>query len=242
MTEPVSQRRWGEAQAAEREYWHWPAIDPREFLHILAGQAEAAVWAKQRFPGKVPPEGDWLEIGIGPLGIGCVHFLPQTAGRRLIGLDPLEPIPMSDLSLPSPLLASVEAARAMYDHHVETGEATTLTPSSFGLVVVHNVLDHVRDPKRVLEEARSALRPQGLLFLACDTHSLLYQLRHKLIVQRRSAASWLVRAHPFRFRPSQVFTLVEESGFHLLAHSLRGGRIAGTIGRSNRLLILAQPA
>jgi hypothetical protein len=86
MTEPVSDDRWGEAQVAEREYWQWPAIDAREFVQILAGLAEAAVWASQRFPDESPPAGDRLEIGIGPIGIGCIHFLPQAASKRLVGM------------------------------------------------------------------------------------------------------------------------------------------------------------
>jgi SAM-dependent methyltransferase len=173
------------------------------------------------------------------VGIGCVHFLPGAANRRVVGLDPLERLPLSDLSPPSPLLASVKAARAMYEHHIEAAEATTLESSTFALVVVHNVLDHVRDPKKVLKEARRVLRTHGLLFLACDSHSLLHQLRHKLVTRRQANESWLVRAHPFQFRSSQLLTLVEQSGFDVLAHSQQHRWLAETVGRTDRLLLLA---
>ena len=240
MTEPVSDDRWGEAQVAEREYWQWPAIDAREFVQILAGLAEAAVWASQRFPDESPPAGDWLEIGIGPIGIGCIHFLPQAASKRLVGIDPLERMHRTELSLPRPLLAAVKVARSMYDHHLAPGEATALESSRFGLAVLHNVLDHVRDPKAVLQEARRVLRPKGVLFLACDTHSWLYQVRHKLVIRRTDSESWLVRAHPFQFRPSELFALVNDNGFQVLSHNLANTLVTETFGKTTRLLILAR--
>ena len=67
MKSPVSSERWREAQRAEREYWNWPIIDPRELARIVLGLSEAAVWAKERFPAGTP-SGDWVEFGIGPLG------------------------------------------------------------------------------------------------------------------------------------------------------------------------------
>lgn len=241
MTTPVSRDRWTEAQSAEREYWRWPAIDPREFARVLADLADAAVWARQHFPGDHPPAGDWLEIGIGPMGIGCIHFLDEVADRRLVGVDPLEQLAASDVTLPALFEATLFAARSTYEHRVATGEATGLPESSFGFAVLHNMLDHVQDPGAVLRETRRVLCSNGILFLACDTHSMLSQLRHRIYTRRRAEESWLVRAHPFRFRPSEIFGLLDASGFSIRCHNLTSKSLAETVGRGTRLRILAEP-
>jgi SAM-dependent methyltransferase len=240
-TRPVSSERWHEAQTAEREYWRWPAIDPREFVNVLAGLADSAVWLKEHLPDS-PPRGDWLEVGIGPLGIGCLHFLPDVEDGRLVGVDPLEPLDESEFILPTPLLAAVTSARSRYEQRVASGEATGLPSSSFALVSIHNVLDHVRDPAAVLRETERVLLPEGIVFIGCDVHSWLHEFRHRLYLKSRYADALFIRAHPFRFRPGGLFGLVEACGLSVLAHNLSNRAIVSTVGRSMRLLILATPS
>jgi SAM-dependent methyltransferase len=239
MKSPVSSERWREAQRAEREYWNWPIIDPRELSRIAMGLSESAVWAKQRFPFG-PPSGEWIEIGIGPLGIGCAHFLiTDDDPRRLIGVDPLPLIPM-DENCPPPLAAMIRSCRKNYEHIVAAGEGTGLEDARFGFAVLHNMLDHVRDPVAVLREVHRMLQPQGLMFLRCDTHSWLGQLRFAAVTRVRRSDSWLVRAHPFRFRFAELLALVSESGFSVLDRDPPKASVLREIaGRSYRSSILA---
>jgi SAM-dependent methyltransferase len=242
MTGPVTRTRWDEAQSAEREYWRWPAVDSREFAGILAELADTTAWARNNLGSDHTPAGDWLEIGIGPMGFGCIHFFAEASGRRIVGVDPLEQIDPADIALPIPCLSAISAARSMYEHRVATGEATGLPESSFGFAVLHNMLDHVQDPSAVVRETRRVLRPDGILLLACDAHSLLSQVRHRIYTRRRAAKTWLVRAHPFRFRPSEIFTLLEENGFTVESHNLTSRFASETVGRARRLLVLGSPS
>jgi SAM-dependent methyltransferase len=240
MKSPVSSDRWREAQRAEREYWNWPTIDPRELARIVLGLSEAAVWAKARFPSG-PPSGEWIEIGIGPLGIGCAHFLiTREEPHHLVGVDPLPLISLEEISPPLPLAAMIQSCRKDYEHIVAAGESTELEEARFGFAVLHNMLDHVRDPAAVLREAHRLLQPQGVMFLRCDTHSSLGQLRFEAVTRVRRSDSWLVRAHPFRFRFAELLALVREAGFSVLDRDPpRASALREIAGRSYRSSILA---
>lgn len=240
MRSPVSTQRWQEAQRAEREYWHWPIIDPRELSRIALGLSEAAVWAKERFPPGTPA-GECIELGIGPLGLGCGHFLIDRETRRITGVDPLPLIRTEEFSLPLPLIAMINSCRAGYDHVVAPGESTGLTGGRFGLAILHNMLDHVRDPQAVLIEAHRLLHPKGIMFVRCDTFSLLSQLRFRAITRFRRSHTWLVRAHPFRFGTAEILALVRQAGFSVLDYDPPGAsRLHELLGASYRLSILAE--
>jgi SAM-dependent methyltransferase len=241
MKSPVSSERWREAQRAEREYWNWPIVDPRELARIAVNLSEAAVWAKQRFPSG-PPSGEWVEIGIGPLGIGCAHFLiNREEPRRLVGVDPLPLIPLAEISPPPPLEALIQACRKDYIHIVAAGESTNLESSRFGLAILHNMLDHVRDPDAVLNETYRLLEPGGIMFLKCDTSSWLGQLRFMAVTRFRRSDSWHVRAHPYRFRFAELLAFVSQSGFSVLDSDPRRISVLHEIaGRTYRSSILAK--
>jgi SAM-dependent methyltransferase len=243
MKSPVSTERWHEAQRAEREYWNWPIVDPRELSRIAVNLSEAAAWVRQRFP-LGPPSGEWIEIGVGPLGIGCAHFLiNQEEPRPLVGVDPLPLIPVDEISAPPPLEAMIESCRKDYQHIVAAGESTQLEGSRFGLAILHNMLDHVRDPGAVLDETYRLLRPGGIMFLRCDTSSWLGQLRFTAVTRFRRSDSWHVRAHPHRFRFAELLGLVSQSGFSVLDRDPPGVSVLHEIaGRSYRSSILAKKA
>ena len=237
---PASTERWTEAQTAEREYWNWPTVDSRELLRIALGLSEAATWAQRYLPSH-PPEVDWLEIGIGPLGMGCMHFFSGLGSRKLVGVDPLPLIDLRDIRLPSPVAATVAACRAEnYEHVVSPGEATPLNDDRFGLVLAHNVLDHVRDPAAVVRECYRVLQPGGWLFVACDTSSRVGRLTFELFTKRRRADTWLVRAHPFQFRAPDVISLVEQARFRIVAQDSPGAAVQRLAGRSRRLFLVAR--
>src|SRR5687768_5817150 len=142
MNAAVSSERWREAQGAEREYWNWPLVDARELSRIVLGLSEAAVWAKERLPSPILAS-EWVELGIGPLGLGCGHFFNAGESPRLVGVDPLPLIPREELLLPQPFIALIEACRRNYHHVVAQGESTGLEDERFGFAILHNMLDHV---------------------------------------------------------------------------------------------------
>jgi SAM-dependent methyltransferase len=241
LTAAVSAERWAVAQAAEQEYWDGVLADDQEFLRVLLEKGSTANWVAERLRGGLP-DGDAVEIGIGPLGVGCMHFLPGGRRRTLVGVEPLPLIDPELLGLVEPFAALVRSCRASDYRHVRaTGEETGLESSRFALAFCYNVLDHVRGPLAVLREIHRILEPGGRALLGVDTQSTLSILRFKLLLQRRQADSIGVRAHSFRFREREVTRLVEIAGFRVLDGNGRHPRaLHDFVSHAHRLLLLCE--
>jgi SAM-dependent methyltransferase len=241
VTEAVSPDRWEVAQTAEQAYWDRVVGDDREFRRVLLEKGSTVNWLADRLPGRLPA-GDAVEIGIGPLGVGCIHFLPGRRTRMLVGVEPLPLIDPEVLGLVEPYLALVRACRARnYTHVQATGEDTGLESDRFSVGFCYNVLDHVRDPFAVLREAHRILEPGGTFVLGVDTQSTLSVLRFRLLIEHRHAGSIGVRAHPFRFRERGVEGLVKYAGFGVLDGNGRRPRAFHDFAsRAHRLLLLCE--
>jgi SAM-dependent methyltransferase len=237
----VSAERWTVAQEAEQTYWDGVLVDDREFLRVLLEKGSTANWVAERHPAGLP-DGDVVEIGIGPLGVGCMHFLPRDRRRTLVGIEPLPLIDYELLGLIEPFAAVVRACRATdYTHVRATGEETGLEPSRFALAFCYNVLDHVRGPLEVLLEIHRILKSGGRVLLGVDTQSMLSVLRFKLLIEGRHPDSIGVRAHPFRFREREVTRLVESAGFSVRDSNGRRPRaLHDFASRAHRLLLLCE--
>jgi len=241
MSVGVSVERWREAQRAEQSYWDDLLSDGAEFARTLAEKVYAASWAEQRMIAG-PPAGDWLEIGIGPLGVGCMHFLPAPGSRALVGVEPLPLLQGDALRLPASLAATVAACQTdRYEHLQAKGEETGLETGRFGLAVCYNVLDHVHNPSGILDEMARVVRPGGLMLLGCDTVSVASLVRFHAYVKRRHPDSIGVRAHPFRFRAGDLIAMVERAGFRILDDNRRQPEwLHDAAGRAHRLLLLCE--
>lgn len=241
MTVEVSGARWSEAQAAEAEYWQAVRREAPEFARVLREKVDIAGWIASVLP-RDAATARRVEIGIGPLGVGCSHFLDDSEGAEIVGVEPLPLIRLDELALPAPLAATVEACRgAAYTHVQAAGEATGLPDAGFDLAACYNVLDHVRDPLGVLRETFRILRPGGHLVLGCDTISALSRARFRLLIEKRHRHDVGVRAHPFRFGGGDLDALVADSGFSVVARSPESrSRLRELVGRAERVLFLAR--
>ncbi len=230
----VSSERWQDAQDAERGFWSTAGFGLRKFRRAAAGSIETAEWA---LPHMQIPDGDWLEVGIGPLGVGCMHFM-ECPGQ-LHTLDPIEPRSADEWRLPEPCRALVRACQESAVRHVGQAESLDFPDDSFSFVAMENMLDHVQDPGAVLSEARRVLMAGGLLLLSVDTFSAFGEARFRLVSRRRWRETTFVRAHPHRFSSSQVLQMVAAAGFNVTFAETPGA--AGALfGRHFRTRLLAQ--
>ena len=233
MTAPVTIERWREAQGAELRFWK--EMDFHELLKACAEKAE--FWA-QFEPANVATlitGKDVLEIGCGPLGLSVVSFsgLSRTA-RRLLKADPL-----ARLSVRATRPSSAHWAARFIDWTEELaseGEYLQIAgediafEQAFDTVITYNVLDHVRAPGTIIENARRALRPGGALVVGVDCLSRLGRLRFEAITRRTARGTILVNAHPHTFLPEDVSAMIESAGLRLIAaHGIPGllRRLAG---------------
>jgi SAM-dependent methyltransferase len=216
MTSFVSETRWQAAQTAELQYWR--SVDLRELLRICAEKPDFLDLIGDRLAADLFTGRDVLEIGCGPLGLSVASFTRHKAAiRHLVKTDPLARLPFADTKLAgeawaSPFIQWVEGLAAEGEYIKTSGE-TLEFQASFDTVISYNVLDHVRHPKSILENAWRALRPGGRLLVGVDCLSLIGRWRVETLTRRLHRGTVLVEAHPHSYRPSHVATLIEAAGF-----------------------------
>lgn len=237
-TTPVSEGRWEQAQASEAAYWEASARDTVNFTRSIAGMTEFIRWAELS-SGGLPADGEHIELGIGPFGVSCLHLL--AGSRSVVGVDPLPLAEVGSLGFPGPLMSFVEACRDGYSHVLAPGESTGLEEGRFSSAVLHNMLDHVRDPAGVVRESARILRPGGILLVACDAFSALGAFKHRNYTRRRHPTSLEVQAHPYRFTIGELLPLFGEGGIELAGHNQsQAGRLQRVAGRHVRVFAVGR--
>lgn len=246
VSRSVGPERWRVAQEAEAQYWQFARQDDVELLRIMHEKASSMRWAARQIGSLTDVPGSWVEVGIGPLGIGCIHLV-ESGGRELVGLDPLPPIDIAPAALPTPISAVLAACRQeAYRHIVGKGESIDLPSATAGLVVCYNVLDHCEDPSRVIGEAARLLRPGGYLVLGCDVYSEAGRIKHRL----RSALARATRtpldtigdlAHPHQLVARDLESLLRSAGFEIVAANTRRAELFRRFwGHSYRMLLIGR--
>jgi SAM-dependent methyltransferase len=176
----VTRERWLEAQAWERELWvtshrrrgwrrvAWPLLKP-----LLRAARWKRAWGDDwnhwwadhfnRYDFLPTDLGDYIELGCGPY-TNTRLILPGRTARRVVCSDPLAG---TYVSLRDRWLAAAHrSGRVEIDTHPI--EELPFAPGSFDVVVMNNVLDHVRDADLCLRRAVELLRPGGIFVFGQD--------------------------------------------------------------------------
>jgi SAM-dependent methyltransferase len=243
---PAGVDRWRIAQAAEGKYWEVARQDEVELLRIMHEKAAAIRWCRERVPSCFEVSGAWIELGIGPLGIGCIHLV-DARGRTLIGVDPLCPqAPASDKL--SPILQSLlSSCRTQeYQHLVGRGEHIALPDACAALVVCYNVLDHCDDPAQVVREATRLLQQGGHFILGCDVYSHAGRVKYRARQFLASVAGTQLNsigdlAHPHQFLAHDVEGMVRRAGLETAAINCRPGQLFKRLwSHAHRMIVVAR--
>ena len=238
--------RWDVAQAAEGKYWDAARQDEVELLRIMQEKAAAMRWCMKEVPACFESVGRWVEIGIGPIGVGCVHLIAAPR-RELVGVDPLRPVELRAEKL-SPAFRSLVAGcqSAAYRHLVGRGEHVDLPDESAALIVCYNVLDHCEDPARVVRESTRVLGRGNHLILGCDVYSTAGRIKHRVRAGLARASGVTLDsiadlAHPHQFVASDLEALVDGEGLEIVAMNNRPAEALQRLwSHAHRMLIVAR--
>ena len=177
----VSPERWREAQQWELAFWNrqnlpspfWKRlIRPLLVVRGLRAQVSKTTyddrneWWRKQFDNYsfLPPSSDNVcELGCGPY----TNMRLILEGMQAKHVHCSDPLARSYMSYPNAWLgAAARAARVCVDYH--PAEECPYASDYFDLVVMINVLDHVRDARRCLEHAIRITRTGGLLLFGQD--------------------------------------------------------------------------
>jgi SAM-dependent methyltransferase len=182
--------RWHEAQQWELALWRegqrkhgwkrlvWPIVAPvlRAVNWSRAWGDDWNHWWKRGFDDYafLPSElGDCLELGCGPY-TNVRLILEGRDASRVVCSDPLI---RSHITFRGRWLAEAYADGRVEidDHAIEDSE---FTPESFDVVIMINVLDHVRDADLCMQKAIEYLRPGGYFLIGQDLSDEADLVRH----------------------------------------------------------------
>jgi SAM-dependent methyltransferase len=200
----TSESRWSVAQAYEKSYWEGIA------KNIAANAAEQLTWydwKAKELDKKLDQIGYGgrssdcrvLEVGSGPIGI--VTYLSW--GKR-VALDPL-----SDFYGGNPELVSLRNSEVTY--LTGSGENIPFADGHFDIVVIDNVLDHVRAAGQVLDEIHRVLKNDGHLYLELNIHTSWGCLLHSML-----AALQIDKGHPYSFTREKIRSFLKTHGMTII--------------------------
>jgi SAM-dependent methyltransferase len=139
--------------------------------------------------------GRLLEIGA---GLGYLVRVAARRGWEAIGLEVSE------------FAANYARHTLGADVRAQRLEEAGFREACFDAVVMRDVLEHVRDPRAVLAEARRVLRPGGVLSLSVPSFAC--------VARRLAGPAWRhlrPEQHLFQFTPETLRRLLSETGFEL---------------------------
>ena len=198
MQRAISNLRWEKAQVYERDFWSKQvSASPGEVsqfrwyedrAHRILGQAKRFLGSQGR--------SSVLEIGPGPVGI--INYIEADERHAL---DPLEDYYGSQAEF-------VHVRDRGVTRHSGTGEDILSLNRTFSLIILDNVLDHMKDPGCVLRGIHKSLEPGGIMFISLNIYT-----RFGALLRKAMEYLEIDKGHPFNFSRPPVLALLQKSGF-----------------------------
>jgi SAM-dependent methyltransferase len=119
------------------------------------------------------PEARILDLGS---GVGNFVVACRKCGLKAFGIEP-------DRIGQGSSVTSLQIARQRLDSPAfaaALGEQLPFADATFDLVVLDQVIEHVRDQTRVLAEAFRVLKPGGAMYVACPNYLRFYEPHYKI--------------------------------------------------------------
>jgi len=158
----------------------------------------------ERFMAASP--GRLLDVGT---GAGLLLKAAQRRRWQVVGYD-VDP-------------ATVQSVGSKLNVEIRTGRFNEMTwpADSFDAVIMHHVLEHVKEPRSYLDTIRKLLRPGGILFVAspnlASVSSSLKRWMEKAHLRRKRVGAYYDTVHHLcYFSPASLRRLLSQSGFEPL--------------------------
>lgn len=204
----ATESRWKLAQNYEKSYWQKTAD------RIASGTRDQFHWYEWKAKEMEKKLGNWLpvdrkqgarvlEIGGGPIGI--VSFLGW--GERF-AIDPLEEFYRSNQVLS-------QLRKSEVNYRVGTGERLPFDDKSFSLVIIDNVIDHVRNAEAVMKDIHRVLADDGILYLAVNIHTSWGGLMHFIL-----SKAGIDKGHPYTFTVNRIRSFIRKNGFTAISDTM----------------------
>jgi SAM-dependent methyltransferase len=159
--------------------------------------AEISTYIGARVAADIHPQ--MLEVGC---GLGNFLIEARAAGFDVRGID-----------VSADAVATANAALGEDRARAGMLEEAGFEPEQFGIIVLADVIEHVRNPKSFMQHVRALLKPGGIIFVAVPSlDSLSARLMGRYWVEFK-------REHLFYFNRQTIRQLLEDCGFQDIAIS-----------------------
>ena len=155
---------------------------------------------------KYKPRGKVLEIGS---GMGYMMELLEDASFSVKGIEP------ADSLVKYSRKKKLDVTKGYF-------EKIKMDPSSFDVVVINHVLEHIKDPVNFLEKIKRVLKPGGILFLQVPNIGS-YEAR----IMKEKWSYVVPEDHYLQFTHNTMNMVLKKAGFSVIE--------AKTTGLSNEL-------
>lgn len=200
----IDHSKWAVAQAHEKEHWtrnggRYTSDRSKRILRLRAERSER--WIRQF----IELRDDSRILEIGGAGQPAIDFFGK--GIRT-SLDPLNDFYSEQFpNLLDPKVRRVSA----------TAEDIPFEDRFFDLIMIHNVLDHTRNPSQVMRELSRCLKDDGILSLSVTTFPVYWAWGRRLFPLLGGRDHLL---HPHSFSVGKVLRELRGMGFEILEAKL----------------------
>ncbi len=210
----ISDQRWSAAQHQELETWKVAAASDVAWLGSLKTAVELYQWLQS--VSRVPRRDErFLEVGIGPLGIGFIAVFGSLRPENNVAVDPLPRIAFA--SGDELIDRSMRELQERVDYRQGRANALDSIPSrSVDWVICDNLLDHTDDPAAILREMRRVVVPAGHVVVTVHCRSLAGLIKWRAMAPLQPNNPNRIM-HPQSFTIRSAETLLEQHGFRIVA-------------------------
>lgn len=187
----ISENRWQRAQAKELYNWkNLPGIIENETEEIKRKYKNKLLNIARNIGFK----NSWKVLDLG-CGQTCIsRFLPRA---EKYGIEPLA----KELKIDKTRIGGVLIKQGR-------GEELPFGDQKFDLIICRNVLDHTKNPEKIIKETRRVIKINGYFILACYVHPKFVDFLKKI---GEFSLLWRNIEHPFSFTVEELRNIVSKN-------------------------------